>query len=260
MSIVLSYLSKLTDLEKGKRLLRLFLNIRRKSALPRLLLNVPQVVPYSFNGQTIRFRLRDTVDLAILYEIFQTNIYPVESNAEELTIFDVGGHSGFATIFFRLMFPRSVIYTFEPDAENFKNLELNLQLNPTMKQNIRAFDFGLGEATELRTLHRSKVSAFNSLYPFDGAQPATVQIKQFEQFLDDEAIDHIDLLKVDIEGGEYALLYSLRPETLSKIQNLFIEIHPIDDGRNNASSLVPYLGNFFPKIGNDGGMVWYLSR
>ncbi len=82
----------------------------------------------------------------------------------------------------------------------------------------------------------------------------------FKSFLEEQDTQRIDVLKMDIEGGEYSILYSLSAQHFQKIDKIFIEIHEIDEEQNNARSLIQYLGSFYNHITNDGAMIYYLSN
>ena len=48
------------------------------------------------------------------------------------------------------------------------------------------------------------------------------------QLLRDHAVESVDLLKIDCEGGEYAILESTPADVLSRIRNIVFEYHDID--------------------------------
>lgn len=48
------------------------------------------------------------------------------------------------------------------------------------------------------------------------------------QLLQDHAVETVDLLKIDCEGGEYSILESTPAEVLSRIRNIVFEYHDID--------------------------------
>jgi FkbM family methyltransferase len=50
------------------------------------------------------------------------------------------------------------------------------------------------------------------------------------QLLRDHAVESVDLLKIDVEGGEYAILESTPADVLSRIRNIVFEYHDIDGG------------------------------
>lgn len=50
------------------------------------------------------------------------------------------------------------------------------------------------------------------------------------ELLRDHAVESVDLLKIDCEGGEYAILESTPTDVLSRIQNIVFEFHDINGG------------------------------
>jgi hypothetical protein len=50
------------------------------------------------------------------------------------------------------------------------------------------------------------------------------------QLLRDHAVESVDLLKIDVEGGEYSILESTRSDVFSRIRNIVFEYHDIDGG------------------------------
>ncbi len=50
------------------------------------------------------------------------------------------------------------------------------------------------------------------------------------QLLQDHAVESVDLLKIDVEGGEYAILESTPADVFSRVRNIVFEYHDIDGG------------------------------
>jgi FkbM family methyltransferase len=50
------------------------------------------------------------------------------------------------------------------------------------------------------------------------------------QLLREHALESVDLLKMDCEGGEYSILESTPADVLSRIRNIVFEYHDIDGG------------------------------
>ena len=50
------------------------------------------------------------------------------------------------------------------------------------------------------------------------------------QLLTDYAIESVDLLKIDCEGGEYAILEGSPADVLGRFRNIVFEYHDIDGG------------------------------
>jgi FkbM family methyltransferase len=51
-----------------------------------------------------------------------------------------------------------------------------------------------------------------------------------EQLLLDHGVESVDLLKIDVEGGEYAILENTSADVFSRIRNIVFEYHDIDGG------------------------------
>jgi FkbM family methyltransferase len=59
----------------------------------------------------------------------------------------------------------------------------------------------------------------------DRIRKYTVQAKNITTLIHEIGTDHIDLLKLDLEGAEYELIKHLRKEELAPVNQLFIEFH-----------------------------------
>ena len=145
---------------------------------------------------------------------------------ENSLIFDVGGFTGewSANIYNRY---RCNIYIFEPVDRYFNHIKNRFQVC----NNVQVFNFGLGnksESIKIRTVgdgskfvtKTSKISPFN-VDKFDEAY-----IKSICDFIRERDIQNIDLLKLNIEGAEYALLESLIEENMLHIcDNIQVQFH-----------------------------------
>ncbi len=61
------------------------------------------------------------------------------------------------------------------------------------------------------------------------------------KFIEKHQIDHIDYLKIDVEGAEFDVIKSIKPEQFSLIQQICIEAHDIN---NRVEQLVHYLERY----------------
>ncbi len=57
-------------------------------------------------------------------------------------------------------------------------------------------------------------------------------------FIEKNAINHIDFIKIDVEGAEFEVVKSIKPSQFSMIQQLCIEVHDIN---NRVEHLAAYL-------------------
>jgi len=133
------------------------------------------------------------------------------NGTQEPVIFDVGAHHGYMTWMFRKLFPKSIIYAFEPFKESFEHLKENTKSD----DRIRVFNFGLSDFPGLRTFHCNLSSATNSLLSTDkegsktwgdGLLETTEIIETHFETVDSvvaaEHISSIDILKLDVQGAE----------------------------------------------------------
>src|SRR5205823_1119455 len=69
-------------------------------------------------------------DIFVFYEVLMDDCYRVPDAVvdpnEVRTIVDCGGNIGLAAIYFSRRYPQSVIYTIEPDPQNFELLARNV--------------------------------------------------------------------------------------------------------------------------------------
>ncbi len=133
-------------------------------------------------------------------------------------MFDLGGYKGdwASDIFSRYL---CKIFIFEPVKTYSEAITTRFKCN----NKITVFNFGLGPVKEELEIGISKdaSSTFKKT-----AQIETAQIKSFENFFQTMQLTKIDLLKINIEGGEYPLLEQLlKTTTIQKIQNIQVQFH-----------------------------------
>ena len=141
-------------------------------------------------------------------------------------IVDAGGYIGTAAIAFAKAFPHARIVTLEPSRENFKILRQNV----ASYQNITAVNKALGKSEgSISLVNRGTGEWGFSIVqtPTDCASPKIlhdVEITTIPAILAEFQKDGIDLLKLDIEGGEYDLLSDL-PAWLQSTRVICAELH-----------------------------------
>ncbi len=167
---------------------------------------------------------RYTEILLLFIEIFLRQEYRFESASQAPRIIDCGGNIGFATLFFKSMFPKARITTIEPSPASFEVLERNLKAN------------GMTDVDARRLAVSGKRGTLD--FYIDPAQPTSArsstkrerggqQLLQVEAVPLSELIDEpIDYLKLDIEGAEMEVIPELaRSGKLQMIRELAIEYH-----------------------------------
>ena len=165
---------------------------------------------------------------ALYYEIFIKEEYriakPTIQNAK--TIFDIGGHLGFFSERCLSLNPHLQLHYFEPFDALFQQAKIRLQnFAPQITFNPFAIASSTGTATftfnASKTMQSSKATSF--LNP--AGIPQQVHTQSLNQYIKEQKIWSIDLVKLDIEGMEFEVLFALEPATRSSIKALLCEVH-----------------------------------
>jgi len=185
--------------------------------------------------------LREDGDLLAFWQIFLRRVYPVRG--DEKLIVDAGANIGFFTLFAARKSPHARIFSIEPFPESYQRLCQNVRHN-RLDERVTCLNCALGESSETRMMKISgKRSQSRRVIPFDEAKSrdaATVSTQTLEQVFELQGIGTVDLLKMDIEGGEYEAFFSTRNEVLRRINSIALEYHP-DVENYSTSEILRYL-------------------
>lgn len=139
---------------------------------------------------------------------------------KDSVVFDVGGHVGqwASEVYCRYS---SQVFVFEPIADHVAELNRRFSPNPS----IRVEPFGL--SGESKTISISCEGVESSAFKTQQASKnIEVQLVDVKSYCDEKLIERIDLMKINIEGGEYELLDRIVDSGLIKrIGILHIQFH-----------------------------------
>jgi FkbM family methyltransferase len=169
----------------------------------------PRRVAVTYRGQRLIVWVDRVNDLDVMWEVFADKQYDQFSLPQPpSTILDLGAHIGTTLLALHVRYPEARLAAVEPDPMTFRRLERNLA--------------GLLQQTSLR---QAAVTASDDdhvdFFPSDDAWesgstpsedrggPVKVPGRSFASLMRDLGLDHVDLLKVDIEGAEWALVSNL---------------------------------------------------
>src|SRR5262249_53744330 len=145
-------------------------------------------------------------------EVYGAQAALVEIEAS-LTIIDGGMHHGQSAEKYVLAFPACRVFGFEPEAANFESSRRRLE---TFGDRVRMFPVGLSDQegpAELKInshdgthslLEIGDVSQWDS--PANTIDRRPIDTVTLDGFCTQHGIDHIDILKLDIQGAELAAL------------------------------------------------------
>ena len=172
-------------------------------------------------------------------------------NFDNPIIFDVGANIGNYSNSIKLLSPNSILYSFEPHPKTYEILK-----NDSIKNNYFAFNCGLGkEKSKLKlydyeshtegTEHASFFKeTFENLYnknviSFD------VDVITVDNFIEEQKIEKINLLKIDTEGNDFNVLLGAK----KSLNNEKIDIIHFEFNTMNVYSRV-FFKDFFELLNN----------
>jgi len=167
---------------------------------------------------------RHTTDIPCFHEIFFQEIYRLPSGHNPRTVIDMGANIGLASLFFCANYSDTVVYAFEPMQANYEVLKLNVQ---NFSSRIHCCPFGLSNKSEDTTF---SIPAPGRFWDFrrkideTGKFAETISLQNARDVFQDLQINNIDVLKIDVEGSEYAIFDSLR-DYIPSIGILIGELH-----------------------------------
>jgi len=177
-----------------------------------------------------RFLCRSgTNDRAIIREIWTLDPYLIKKVVlrGQANIIDLGANIGGFSVLAAVTHPNAVIYSYEPLPESYGLLVRNAAINGCL--NIRAYNLAVsgvpGDSLLCYSANRPGDSALLGESMDSGRARVKVRCVTFEQIITENKIDVIDFLKIDIEGSEYNVLESLRPQLLSRVSYFAAECH-----------------------------------
>lgn len=158
-------------------------------------------------------------------EFFIDKIYDKYLLMKQLdVVVDVGANIGLWIEYINSISKPKKIYAIEPNKKALQVLK-----DSFLNSNVEIIDKALSSVDgqieffvdEINSTISSttKYGSLNTSYKVDSISVKT--------FIDYYNIEKIDLLKVDIESGEYSLFNSLKKEDVNKIENILVEYHLI---------------------------------
>lgn len=151
-------------------------------------------------------------------------------------VYDIGAHAGFFSLLCsRLVGERGRVVAFEPRVGNAARLRANVAANAANNVEVReaAVSDRAGEASFL--MHASSLEGFLSDDSTDGAT-TTVRTETIDALVE-AGLPVPQLLKIDVEGGEGAVIRGAARTIAMHEPELLIEIHSDIAGSEVAAAL-----------------------
>lgn len=178
-------------------------------------------------GVKLKMR-RGTSDLTMACDVFAGEyLRPGYEIAPTDTVIDIGGNIGAFAIYAARSAHRGRVLTFEPCRESYSLLLENLALNHIA--HVCAAPAAVGAANANLTLYVDGTHTGRASLQVEHVKEVlrqeAVSVVSLQSVFDDHKIDTCDLLKLDCEGAEYDILYSLPEAYYSRIRRIVMEYH-----------------------------------
>jgi FkbM family methyltransferase len=167
--------------------------------------------------------------------------------APDAIVADIGANIGVVSVLLSGLCPEGHVYAFEPVAENYAHLAANVAVNEL--QNVTAHRVALFDTDgEIEV-------EYDATYPGGshvGEGGTAVPSLRFDTWAQRQSLDRLDLVKVDVEGAELAVLAGAA-ETLRRFRPIVvIECNPVTLARfggTGYAALLRQMRAIFPVVG-----------
>jgi amino acid adenylation domain-containing protein/FkbM family methyltransferase len=177
---------------------------------------------------------------------------------ERACVFDVGANIGLFSLYVGRLCPDAVVYAFEPIPALFDLLRLNSTLSAAT---IRPFDYGLSDrSAEAVFTYYPHATLISGQYADDADDRRAVEahvrsrwrdeahgrdvldllgaaltgesvrcrLRTISEVIREHGLTRIDLLKIDVERAELAVLNGIEPDDWPKVGQLVVEVQDTD--------------------------------
>ena len=198
----------------------------------------------------IEVTVRNKSEVRLYEQIFVKNVYNLHALKRMLPtqspmIFDVGANCGFFTIRVLDIWPDASVRAFEPQGGVVSEFSRMVLLND-LSDRVKCIDCAIGKnegemvfyenrSPQSASLVKEKVERKRILKKY------LVNVLSVDRYVGDNQISEVDILKVDVEGGELEVLEGAR-QTLLTVSALFIEVHSPFASANEVESIVGQYG------------------
>jgi len=210
-------------------------NLRRELVLKEGSIVQSRILDFevaAFNLSTLMF---------LFEQIFRDHEYLFRSERADPLIVDCGSNIGMSILFFKALYPEARIIGFEPDEQAYALLKRNIASNGLTGVQVHRAAVGMEDSTVDFFVDPEWSGSLNSstnrnLMP---KKRMVVQQVRLSTFID----GRVDLLKLDVEGAEGAVLQDLVSSgVISNVDQIIAEYdHHIDENIDKLSEFLSQL-------------------
>jgi FkbM family methyltransferase len=207
-----------------------------------------------------KLTLEERIDMVVFWLVFVRRHYPV--NASDRVIIDVGANIGLFTIYAARQAPGAKIIAIEPFPETCRRLRRHVEDNHfadrvTVLNCAVAEETGWGEMdsaegipSQYRGVHSEVTATLNAKHKggaaLDGLPGVPVEkrtLADILELLELADADNVDLMKMNIDGSEYAILMNTPARVLQRFRRIAVQYHELPAAvEMGKTQLFSYLG------------------
>jgi len=190
-----------------------------------------QQVSVRFRGQQVPFWVCGrTIDIELARQILCENSeYTVPIPIRPKVILDIGANIGLTTLYFALTYPDSRVYCFEPLPENLELLRRNVAI---LGERAVVVPEGLSDREAVLTYtYSDDPRNFGGGFTNSDSGRRTVQlhVTTLSKVCRGLGVSSVDLIKLDAEGSEYAILKGAPLGLVEEAAVVIGELHGVED-------------------------------
>lgn len=178
------------------------------------------------NGLQFRIRRGGGDMIAVFEDFYERQYFPESALIPKKLhiVLDIGTHIGtFSLLVHFVSHGRAKVYCYEPIAANFALLEQNTQRNHA--HSLRLYHKAIWKNNKNQRIYFAGDSFLGSSLTEKSKRYETVSCETLQGVFSKEKITHCDLVKIDVEGAEYEILFSAPPSLFKRIDRLYVEYH-----------------------------------
>lgn len=198
----------------------------------------------------IHFEVPESI-YPIFKEIFMEDVYNADNLISKLptspVIIDIGANAGFFNVLLFSKLKNARVLAYEPLPSNISRFRKTIEQNNLSEKiqleqvAVTGIPIAMLELFTEKTTDNSVIASVFSDFDERNTQKLEVPAKSLTAIINENNLDHVDLMKLDCEGSEYDILYNTPVTILNRINMIIVEVHEIDDNKNNLDSLTAFL-------------------
>ena len=212
----------------------------------------------SFKGLKAILTEKDySTDIGVFSEIFWLERY--KTNYKKSQVFDFGAHKGYYTLY-ALLKEASNVYSYEPEEFNFEILNKNIELNK-LSEKVVLNNCAVDNMHGIKDFYVADMGWSHSLYPREDTKiikSVKVKIQSINAILASADHNKRTIIKIDIEGKECDVIYSIHDTLMQYISEFFIEYHSF--APCSEKEMIEYLSDRQFKLVSISGDVLHFKK